>query len=102
MYVRSYGSTVGTCTLYGSTWYMYARYDTSTDRYGYFSQGHATPYIEGVTLRPWRDDRSEEWQRMWERVQVEPVRERYKWKPLSSGDERHDRPSNASPHGSKL
>jgi L-alanine-DL-glutamate epimerase-like enolase superfamily enzyme len=44
----------------------------SSQGYGYFSQAHATAYIEGVTLRPWRDDGSEEWNTLWERVQVRP------------------------------
>ena len=50
-----------------------------------------------IYRRPWRDDGSEEWNRMWERVQVEPVREQYQWRPLAPGDERYDRPS---PHRS--
>ena len=70
--------------------------------YGYFSQGHGTAYVEGVTLRPWRDDGSQEWQQMWDRVQAEPVREQYRWKPLAAGDERYDRASSHRNRQSKL
>ena len=55
--------------------------------------GHGPAYVEGVTLRPWRDDGSAEFAAMWERVQAAPVREPYQWRPLAAGDERYDRPS---------
>ena len=43
----------------------------------YFGEAHAAGYVEGVTLKPWRDDGSEAWAEMWERVKEKPVREMY-------------------------
>ena len=39
--------------------------------------GSGRRHVEGVTLKPWRDDGSEAWAEMWERVKEKPVREMY-------------------------
>jgi hypothetical protein len=47
------------------------------DRLSYFKQGNAEAQVEGARLDVWYDDGSIEWADLFQRVQEEPVPDRW-------------------------